>query len=157
MIKNLTIALLSVIILAEAVYLAQPYIQRRHTDSFNCVANLVEHYNDDIYHLSLNYMIRDNFALAHITGHSEIDPEKVFNRKVSFNLQRKGDIYYMTAEKNIRLPGDTLSDDEISQYISRFFIASENEVYMRIIKQKNRNLLFMVNSIPTYICNTISG
>ncbi|WP_337039071.1 hypothetical protein [Pantoea anthophila] len=157
MIKKTLIALTGIIILMEAAFLAYPYLQRRPTESFNCVANLVEHYSDDIYHLSLNYMIRDNFALAHITGYSEMNPGKVFNRKVSFSLQRNGDIYYMSAEKNIRLPDDNLSDDEISQYLSRFFIASEKEVYMRIIRQKNKNFLFMVNFIPTYICNSISG
>ncbi|KKB02777.1 hypothetical protein TN98_20100 [Pantoea anthophila] len=63
----------------------------------------------------------------------------------------------MSAEKNIRLPGDNISDDELSQYFSRFFIASDKDFYIRIIKQKNTNFLFMVNSIPTYICNTIYG
>lgn len=99
MIKKTLIVLTGIVILMEASFLAYPYLQRRPTESFNCVANLVEHYSDDIYHLSLNYMIRDNFALAHITGYSEMNPGKVFNRKVSFSLQRNGDIYYMSAEK----------------------------------------------------------
>lgn len=157
MIKKLTFALLGAMILTEALYLWHPLFQRRHTENFNCVAKFVEHYSDDVYHLSLNYMIRDNFALAHITGYSENNPGKVFNRKFFFKLKRNGDIFYMSAEKNIRLPGDNISDDELSQYFSRFFIASDKDFYIRIIKQKNTNFLFMVNSIPTYICNTIYG
>ncbi|MEB7540280.1 hypothetical protein NGC37_18420 [Pantoea anthophila] len=156
MIKKLLTTLLGTVIMTETAFLVYPYFQRRNMDSFNCVANIVQHYSDDVYHLSLNYMIRDNFALAHITGRSDMNPEKIFNRKVSFRLQRKGDIYYMAAEKNIQLPDDNLSEDEISQYISRFFIASDKEVYMRIMKQRNDNFIFIVNSIPTYVCNAIS-
>ena len=153
MIKKIVGTLIGTVILAEAIYLAYPYIQRRQMDNFNCAANLVQHYSDEAYDLSLNYMIRGNFGLVHITGRSESYPEKIFNRKVSFKLQRNGDLFYMVAIKNIRLPDDNFSDEEMSRYVPRFFVTSEKDIYMRVLKQKNNNFVFMVDSIPTYVCN----
>lgn len=156
MIKKLTGALLGALILAETIYLVYPYIQCRQVDNFNCSASLVQHYSDEAYVLSLNYMIRGNFGLVHITGRSDINPEKIFNRKVSFKLQRNGDIYYMSAIKNIRLPDDNFSDEVMSLYVPAFFVASEKDIYMRVLKQQNKNFIFMVDSIPTYVCNAIA-
>lgn len=156
MIKKLISVLLGAVILAEALYLVYPYTQRQQMKYFNCSANLVQHYNAEAYELSLNYMIRGNFGLVHITGRSDVDPEKIFNRKVSFRLQRYGDLYYMIAEKNIKLPGDNFNDEELSAYVPHFFITSQKDIYMRILKQSNNNFVFMVDSIPTYICNTSS-
>lgn len=157
MIKKLLGVLLGVVILAESIYLIYPYIQRWKMDNFNCAANLVQHYSDESYDLSLNYMIRGNFGLVHITGRSDANPEKIFNRKVSFKLQRNGDIYYMVSIKNIQLPDDNFSDEDMSLYVPRFFVTSEKDIYMRVLKQKNKNFIFMVDSIPTYVCNATAG
>lgn len=85
MIKKLTGALLGALILAETIYLVYPYIQRRQVDNFNCSASLVQHYSDEAYILSLNYMIRGNFGLVHITGQSDINPEKSLIAKCLLN------------------------------------------------------------------------
>lgn len=157
MIKKLAGALLGALILAETIYLVYPYIERRQMDNFNCAANLVQHYSDEAYDLSLNYMIRGNFGLVHITGRSDTHPERIFNRKVSFKLQRNGDLYYMVSMKNIRLPDDNFSDEDMSLYVPRFFVTSGKDIYMRVLKQKNKSFIFMVDSIPTYLCNMTTG
>ncbi|WP_111208812.1 hypothetical protein [Pantoea sp. ARC270] len=157
MIRKFVWILLGAVIVAETTYLLYHYIQRRQPENFSCHANLVQHYNDDKYKLSLDYMIRGNFGLVHITGRSENNPENTFNRKVSFNLERNGDIFYMFSTKNIRLPDDNLSDDEMKMYVPHFFVTSERDIYMRVIKQKNNNFIFMVDSIPTYVCNETPG
>ena len=157
MIKKIVSVLLGAVILAEGLYLTYSYIQLRQTENFNCSANLVQHYRNETYYLSLAYMMRGNFGLVHITGRSDVNPEKIFNRKVSFQLHRNGDLYYMTSEKNIRLPDDNFNDERLSNYIPRFFITPQKDIYMRILEQKNKNFIFMVDSIPTYICNTSSG
>lgn len=156
MIKKIAGVLIGAAILAEAIYLVFPFIQRQGLENFNCAANLVQHYSDETYDLSLNYIIRGNFGLVHITGHSDSNPKKIFNRKVSFKLQRNGDIFYMFSIKNIRLPDDNFSDEEMSRYVPRFFVTSEKDIYMRVLKQKNKNFVFMVDSIPTYMCNAIT-
>ncbi|SFO51864.1 FidL-like putative membrane protein [Candidatus Pantoea varia] len=152
MIRKCAGALLTVIILAEVAYLICAYIHQRQMDSFTCAASLVQHYQDEVYYLSLNYTIRGNFGLVHITGRSDVNPEKIFNRKISFNLQRNGDIYYMLSDKNIKLPDDSFDDEELSLYVPRFFIKPGKDIYIRILKQNNNNFVFMVDSIPTYIC-----
>lgn len=158
MIRKFASALLGAVVLAETIYLVYPYIQRhQQMESFNCAASLVQHYSDEAYHLSLNYMIRGNFGLVHITGRSDIHPEKIFNRNISFRLQRSKDIFYMVSERNIRLPDDNLSDEEMSRYVPRFFVTTEKNIYMRVLKQKNNNFVFMVDSIPTYVCNATTG
>lgn len=155
--KNLFSAVLGVIIFAEAIYLTYSYVQFRKIESFNCVANLVQHYSDEYYNVSLNYMIRGKFGLLHITGRSNANPKKIFNRKISFKLQRNGDLYYMVSEKNIKLPDDNFNDDELALYEPRFIITPGQDIYMRIIKQRSSSFVFMVDSIPTYVCNTYSG
>jgi len=157
MVKKLIRILLGAVILAETIYFVRPYVQRRQAESLNCVANLIQHYDNQIYNISLNYLIRGNFGLVHLSGHSDINPEKIFSRKVSFRLQHNGDIYYMLAEKIIRLPNDKISDMELSQHLPRFFITPGKEIYLRILKQENNNFVFLVNSIPTFVCKDISG
>lgn len=124
-------------------------------NNFDCTARLVQHHGQETYNISLNYMIRGNFGLVHINGHSGINSEKIFNRKISFKLQRKDDIYYFISEKNIRLPDDNFSNETLSLYVPLFFISPKKDIYMRIMKENN-NYVFMVDSIPTYICNTMS-
>jgi hypothetical protein len=152
-IKKIAGVLLGALILGETIYLVYPYIEHRQMDNFNCAANLVQHYGDESYNLSLHYMIRGNFGLVHITGRSDKNPTRIFNRKVSFKLQQNNDLFHMLSIKNIRLPDDNFSDEDMSLYVPRFFVTPEKDIYMRVLKQKNKSFIFMVDSIPTYLCN----
>ena len=155
--KKLAGVILGTIIMAEAGILIFGYVQRQHDKDFTCVANLSQHYSDESYNVSLNYMIRGDSGVINMTGRSEENPDRIFNRKISFNLQRKGDLYYMVSEKNIKLPDDNFKDEAVSQYEPNFFITAGKEIYMRIVKQRNDSFLMMVDSIPTYMCNNITG
>lgn len=157
MIKKLVGALLCAIIISESLYLFNAYLQREQIDSFNCTANQLKHYSNETYYLTLNFIVRSNFGLVHITGHSDKNPEKIVNRKISFKLQRNRDLYYMVSQKNIRLPDDNISDEELSLYVPAFFVTSGSDIYMQILKQNNKNFLFKVESIPTYVCNSDNG
>jgi hypothetical protein len=155
--NHITGVILGTIIVAEVGFLAYSYVQSQQDNDFTCVVNLAQHYNEENYNVSLNYMIRGNSGVINMTGRSEENSDKVFNRKISFNLQRKGDLYYMISKKNIKLPDDNFDDEALSQYEPRFFITQGKEIYVRILKQMNANYLFMMNSIPTYVCNNITG
>jgi len=152
-IRKFACALLGAVILAETAYLVCTYFQHRQSEIFNCTASLVQHYNDEAYNLSLSYMMRGSFGLVHITGRSDIHPDKIINRKVSFKIRRSKDIYHMVSEKNIRLSDDNFSDEELGRYLPHFFVSAGKDIYIRVLKQKNNNLIFMVDSVPTYVCN----
>ncbi|MGK3143641.1 hypothetical protein [Pantoea sp. C2G6] len=155
--KKVTGIVLGVFIMAEAIYLAYYFIELRKIENFTCHANFVQHYSQESYYVSISYTVRKNFGLLHITGMSDKDPKKIFNRKIPFNFQRNGDIYYMTSKKNIKFPDDNFNDKELGQYEPGFFISPGRDIYMRILPQENNNLLFIVDSIPTYVCNRSSG
>lgn len=157
MIKKLAGALLCVIIISESTYLFYAYLQLQRIDNFNCTANLLQHYSDETYYLTLNFIVNDNFGVVHITGRSDKHPKKIVNRKISFKLQRNRDLYYMTSQKNISLPDDNISDEDLSHYIPAFFVTTEKDIYMQIQQQHNKNFLFKIESIPTYVCNANSG
>ncbi len=144
------------VILAESAVLAYSWYTRQHDNDFTCVASLSQHYNNESYNVSLNYMVRGNSGVINMNGYSEEDPGRIFNRKISFTLHRKGDLNYMVSVRNIKFPDDNLDDEVLSQYEPDFFVFAGKEIYMRILKQRNDNYLFMLDSIPTYICNNIS-
>jgi len=154
--KKIVSMMLIAFIAIEVISIAYALIKRQQMENFNCSATLSQHYRSGNYSLSINYMIRGKFGLVHISGFSDSEPLKIFNRKISFKLQRKSDIFYMMADKNIKLPDDNFDDAELSQIVPRFFVTPGKEIYMRILKQKNNNFVFMVDSIPTYVCNTFS-
>lgn len=128
-------------------------LHKKHQDNeFNCVASFSQHYSHESFDISLNYMMRGDSGVVSINGHSREDAEKVFSRKISFHLRQEGDLYYLVSDKNIKLPDDSMDDNVLSQYEPQFFVYPDKEFYIRIVRQKNDNYIFMVDSIPTYVC-----
>lgn len=148
---------LSAAIVTQAGYLAYASVQRHYGHDFTCVANFSQHFSGETYSVLINYMLRGENGVINMTGRSEENPGMTFNRKIAFTLQRKGDLYYMVSEKNIKLPDDNVSDEALSKHEPQFFVYPGKEIYMRIMKQQNGNFLFMVESIPTYVCKNVTN
>lgn len=62
------------VILAESAVLAYSWYTRQHDNDFTCVASLSQHYNNESYNVSLNYMVRGNSGVINMNGYSEEDP-----------------------------------------------------------------------------------
>lgn len=124
-------------------------------DNFSCAASLSQHYTHDNVDVSLSYTVRGTSGLISINGRSQANPEKVFNRKISFTMQKEGDVYFMTSKSNLKFPDDNVDDAWLGIHEPDFFVYPDKSIYMRIVQQKNNSYLFMIDTIPTYVCKSI--
>jgi hypothetical protein len=88
-----------------------------------------------------------------INGRIQSDPRKVINRKISFQVQRKDHVYYLTSERNIKFPDDNIDDVWLEKYEPLFFLYPGKSIYMRITAQSNNRYLFILGTLPTYVCH----
>ncbi|MFU2316233.1 hypothetical protein [Rahnella sp. PCH160] len=124
-------------------------------DNFSCAASLSQHYTHDNVDVSLSYTVRGTSGLISINGRSQVHPEKVFNRKISFTMHKEGDVYFMTSKSNLKFPDDNVDDTWLGIHEPDFFVYPEKSIYMRIDQQENNSYLFMIDTIPTYVCKSI--
>ncbi|MGC6389837.1 hypothetical protein ACMV8I_19580 [Ewingella sp. S1.OA.A_B6] len=123
-------------------------------ENFSCAASFSQHYSNESLDVSLNYIFRENVGIININGHATSDPTKVFNRKISFSLQKKQDIYYLISDNNLKFPDDTVEDSWLSQYEPDFFVYANKSIHMRIVQQANGSRIFFIATVPTYVCKS---
>lgn len=145
---NIVIIAVLVLVLVLVFY----FKTDNYRGDINCIASLVQHYNGEDINLSLNYIFNEKNGVVNVTGNSQSKPQKSINRKISFTIHRNGNIYYLLSRENFKLPGDNSDDEWLSMYEPVFFVYPNKSIYMSIDKQKNKNYLFMIDAIPTYIC-----
>ena len=122
---------------------------------FSCIASFSQHYSSETIEISLGFMFDGGFGMASINGRSRTEPGKKINRKISFTTKIYGGVYFLNSQSNNKFPDDNVSDDWLSKYEPDFFVFPGKEMHIRIEKQKNKNYLFMVSTLPTYICNNV--
>ena len=124
-----------------------------YPNKFSCLSSFTRHNATGSFHLSMQFIFKKNSGIISVTGHSEADIKHNFSRIVSFNYTREDDVYHMTSNKNIALPDNQDTDNNsIATYIPTFFIDKDQEIYMRIVKQKSNYYLFFIGTIPSFIC-----
>ncbi|MTH45718.1 hypothetical protein [Intestinirhabdus alba] len=122
-------------------------------DEFSCRANFVQHYPDLTLNISLDYHFSGKKGMVSMNGYIVNEPEKIFNRKIYFSYEKNGDIYYLHPEKNVIFPGNNVESKWLEKYEPKFFINSEEDLYLRILEQGDDKRMFIFSTIPTYICH----
>lgn len=128
--------------------------QRYYIPPFACQVNFIQHHPDETLTLWLNYTVDGKNGTLSMNGRVKSDPAKIFNRKIFFQVERKDNVYYLTSVRNIKFPDDDVSDSWLEKYEPLFFIYPNESIYMRIKKQQNDNYLFILGTLPTYVCHT---
>jgi hypothetical protein len=137
-----------------ATALSTYYIWRRDAvQTFSCQASFVQHHPNETLTLWLNYTLNAKSGMLSINGRIQSDPRKVINRKIAFQVQRKDHVYYLTSEKNIKFPDDNIDDVWLEKYEPLFFLYPGKSIYMRITAQSNNRYLFILGTLPTYVCH----
>lgn len=121
--------------------------------AFSCQAHFVQYYPDDALVLWMTYHFDKKNGTLSISGHSTTYPEKRFNRKIAFSLQRKNSTYSLHSEENIVFPDETVDDAWLEKYEPGFFVYPDKNINVRIYKQVNYNYLFIFSNLPTYVCH----
>ncbi|MGX5027714.1 hypothetical protein ACWKYF_12300 [Enterobacter asburiae] len=130
------------------------YLWHRHyVKPFACQANFIQHHPGETLSFWLNYTIEGNNGILSMNGRVKNDPTKVINRKISFQVERKDHIYLLTSVRNMKFPDDNVSDGWLEKYEPLFFIYPDKSIYMRIVPQQNENYLFVLGTLPTYVCH----
>lgn len=147
----LCLGFVSVAILAGYYYWYRYYVQ-----PFSCGANLIQHHSDETLSLWLNYTFDGKSGMLSMNGHLQSDADKTINRKITFRVERKDHVYSLTSVRNIKFPDDNVADSWLEKYEPQFFIYPEKSIDMRITEQQNGNYLFVLGTLPTYLCRSSS-
>lgn len=127
---------------------------RYYIRPFACQVNFVQHHPDETVFLWLNYIVDGRNGILSMNGRVKGDPNKVINRKISFAVERKDSVYYLTAEQNMKFPDDNVDDSWLKKYEPLFFVYRGKSIYMRIKEHQNDNYLFVLGTLPTYVCHS---
>ena len=149
-----TLVVLCLCLLMGAVVAAYYFWHRHYIQPFSCQANFIQHHRDETLSLWLNYTVEGNSGILSMNGRLKSDPTKTLNRKVFFQIERKDSVYNLTSIRNMKFPDDNISDSWLEKYEPLFFICPNKNIYMRIKKQQNENYLFILGTLPTYVCHT---
>jgi hypothetical protein len=125
---------------------------RNNEQSFSCLANLEKHHPDEKLSLWLNYIFSGNSGSLSINGWVHSEPKKNINRKIFFQVERKDHVFLLTSVRHMKFPGDNVSDDWLEKYEPEFFIHPNKSIYILINEQQNGNYIFMLGTLPTYVC-----
>jgi hypothetical protein len=128
------------------------YWQRYNINEFSCMANFVKHHPDEKLDIKLSFIFGTKNGMLSMSGHTQKDPSKIFNRKISFSFQKKGSTFYLHSEKNIKFPGDNIDDSWLEKFIPKFFVYPDKDIYTTILKQNNGSYLFIYSTLPSYVC-----
>lgn len=121
---------------------------------FTCTASFVQHFTNDTLFLSLNYRIAINSGTLNMYGYSKNEPHRKFNRKINFDIEKKEGIYYFHSKNNQVFPDDNVDDEWLSKYEPAFFVYPGKDISLQIQEQSNGNYLFVLSTLPTYICHS---
>ncbi|MFK3706468.1 hypothetical protein ACI2JR_16290 [Klebsiella sp. NPDC088457] len=133
-------------------YLWQCYYVR----PFSCEVNFVQHHSDETLQLWLNYRMDGTRGMLMMNGRVRGKVNKRINRKISFRVASKGNVFYLTSEHNMKFPDDQVEDSWLEKYEPLFFVYPQKSIYMQINAQQNGNYLFILESLPTYVCRSIT-
>lgn len=125
---------------------------RSYVHPFTCQANLVQHHPDETLGVWLNYTFDGKFGTLSMNARSQNDPNKIIDRKISFQVERKDHLYLLTSDKNMIFPDDNVEDSWLEEYLPQFFVYPGKSIYMRINEQHNGNYIFTLGTLPTYVC-----
>lgn len=125
---------------------------RYYPQNFNCRVKLIQHHPGEKLNIWLNYVFDGQTGTLNMNGIVQSDENKTFNRKISFNVERNGNLYRLTSIGNYKFPDNNVNDEWMSKYLPQFFIYSNKSIYIRINKLNNGNYIFAVGTLPTYAC-----
>lgn len=141
---------LAVVLVLSGYYLWLRY----YPQSFSCKANLIQHHPGEKISIWLNYVFDGQTGTLSMNGRVHSDKDKIFNRKISFRVERDDDLYYLTSERNMKFPDDNVGNEWLEKYEPLFFVYPGKSIYMRINKQRNSNYIFTLGTLPTYVCRS---
>lgn len=127
---------------------------RYYVQPFSCQANLVQHHPSETLSLWLNYTFDGKSGTLSMNGSTLSGSNKTIDRKISFQIERKDNVYLLTSEKNMKFPDDNVEDSWLAKYEPQFYVYPEKSIYIRINKQQNGNYLFTLGTLPTYVCRS---
>lgn len=145
-------------IVISSVLAAHSYYNHTQNQPFTCRISTEQQNNSAILKLSILFMFKRNYGIATINGQSS-DSEGhnlKIRRDIYFNFKKDGDFYPLTSRKIINFPDDNVSNLWIGKYLPSFYVEKDQDLYFIIDKQKNGNYIFIMNSIPLFICKSIS-
>lgn len=125
-----------------------------HVQPFSCHANLVQYHPAEVLTFWLNYTFDGNSGTLSMNGRVQNSPNKIIDRKILFQIERKGLVFFLTSEKNMKFPDDNVDDEWLAKYEPHFFIYPGKSIYIHINKQQNGNYVFTLGTLPTYVCRT---
>lgn len=141
------IMMLSIIIAGQFLW------QYSHPANFTCLANFVQHSEDETLTLWLTYHFGEESGLLSMVGFTEGTSSKRINRKISFSIKKKDGFYNLHSEQNVVFPDDSADNKWLEKYEPDFFVYSDKDISVRILEQKNNSYLFVFSNLPTYICH----
>ena len=128
--------------------------QRYAVKPFSCKAILVQHHPNEAVSLWLNYMFDGKSGTLSMNARASSDPNKIVDRKISFRVERKDNVFFLTSEKNVKFPDDNVDDGWLAKYEPQFFVYPDKSIYIRINEQQNGNYIFTLGTLPTYVCRS---
>ncbi|HGS6999673.1 hypothetical protein [Raoultella terrigena] len=128
--------------------------RRYYVAPFSCRVSFVQHHQDTTLVLWMNYIVDGKSGTLSINGHVQGEPGRIINRKISFLVTRRGSAYYLISEHNIKFPDDSVPDSWLEKYEPLFFVYPAKNIYMRIHELQNGSYLFILGSLPTYVCSS---
>ncbi|NIY47845.1 hypothetical protein [Cedecea colo] len=147
-----------VVLIAFALSIAwQSVYQKRTHQPFSCRATLTQYKNGHSLKLAFNFMFKNNYGTVALNGQSKMPggSVSVFNRKIYFTYHHDGGFYPLMNQKLLKYPGDNVSEEEVEENLSEFYTKVGQELYVNIIRQKNGNDLFFIETIPFFSCKEI--
>lgn len=148
------LSLLALLFIAAAVVLGYFLWQRYAIKPFSCQANLVQHHKDEKVSLWLNYRFDGKSGTLSMNGRLQSKPDSIIDRKISFRVARKDNVWLLTSENNLTFPGDNVADRLLGKYEPQFFVYPGKSIYIRINEQQNDNYIFTLGTLPTYVCRS---
>lgn len=148
----------SIIVIAFAVSVAwQTFYQKRTQQPFSCRATLTQYKHGDTLKLALTVMFKDGYGTVALNGQSKMsgEPGHTFSRKVYFTYKPDGEFYPLVNQKLLKYPDDNVPEGEVERNLSGFYTRAGQELYINIIRQKNGNNIFFIETIPFFSCKEV--
>lgn len=147
-----------VVLIVFAISIAwQSFYQKRTHQPFSCRATLTQYKNGHSLKLAIKFMFKNDYGTVALNGQSRIhgESDRTFNRKIYFTYKHDGEFYPLMSQKVLRYPGDNVPEREVEENLSHFYTKAGQELYINIIRQKNGNDIFFIETIPFFSCKEI--
>ncbi len=147
-----------IVIIAFAGSIAwQQFYQQRNHQPFSCRAILTQYKHGHSLKLALKVMFKNGYGTIALNGQTNVSGESgyTFNRKIYFTYKHDGEFYPLTSQKILKYPGDNVPEGEVEKHLSDFYIRAGEELYVNVVRQKEGNNIFFIETIPFFSCKEI--